>query len=50
MGEARDAAWKPPEVTPDEGTRVPKSYGDPSTSGLAFEMARPDQEWSADLE
>jgi hypothetical protein len=50
MGEARDAAWKPPEVTAEESPRVPKTYGDPSTSGLAFEMASPDQEWSADLE
>lgn len=50
MGEARDAAWKPPEVTAEERPRVPDSYGDPSTSGLSFELSSPDHEWSADLE
>ena len=50
MGEARDAAWKPPEVTAEEMTRVPALYSDPGTSGLAFELSAADQEWSAELE
>lgn len=49
MGEARDAAWKPPEITAEERPRVPASYGDPGTSGLALELVEADQEWSAEL-
>lgn len=50
MGEARDAVWKPPEITAEERPRVPAVYGDPGTSGLELELAAADQEWSADLE
>lgn len=50
MGEARDAAWKPPEVSAEDSPRVPASYGDPGTSGLTLEFVGPDQEWSTDLE
>ncbi len=49
MGEARDAAWKPPEITAEERPRVPASYGDPGTSGLALDLVEADQEWSAEL-
>lgn len=50
MQEARDAAWKPPVIPPVDGERLPPSYGDPSTSGLAFDLAGTDQEWSAELQ
>jgi hypothetical protein len=49
MQEARDAAWKPPVIPPIDGQRLPMSYGDPNTSGLAFELTGADQEWSAEL-
>jgi hypothetical protein len=42
----KQAALPPP---PPDGSQIPAQYIDPARSGLAFDLTRPEQEYSLDL-